>query len=79
MKCEIMKKIHIGLYDGKESVARKLTPEECLKLMGFENFHIVVDDKNAYRQKRELNCSTSFEGIIENVVKIIEDYNERND
>ena len=57
-------KIHIGLYDGKESVARKLTPEECLKLMGFENFHIVVDDKMLIG-KRELNCSTSFEGIIE--------------
>ncbi len=42
--------IYIGNYEGKECVARKLTPEECLKLMGFVDFNIVVSDKNAYRQ-----------------------------
>ncbi|MCI9641787.1 MAG: DNA (cytosine-5-)-methyltransferase [Eubacterium sp.] len=72
-------KIHIGLYDGKESVARKLTPEECLKLMGFENFHIVVDDKNAYRQSGNSIAVPVLKALLKNVVKIIEDYNERND
>ena len=43
-------RIYIGEYEGRECVARKLTPEECLRLMGFENFKIVVNDKNAYRQ-----------------------------
>lgn len=44
------KRIYIGEYNGQECVARKLMPEECLKLMGFENFKIVVNDNNAYRQ-----------------------------
>ena len=43
-------RIYVGTYEGKECVARKLMPEECLRLMGFENFRIVVNDVNAYRQ-----------------------------
>lgn len=44
------KRIYVGTYQGEEKVARKLTPEECLRLMGFEDFKIVVNDINAYRQ-----------------------------
>lgn len=44
------KRIHVGKYNGEDAVARKMTPNECLKLMGFENFNIVVEDKVAYRQ-----------------------------
>ena len=44
------KSIYIGTYEGRECVARKLTPKECLRLMGFKKFKIVVNDKNAYRQ-----------------------------
>ena len=29
-------RIYKGVYEGKLCVARKLTPSECLKLMGFE-------------------------------------------
>ena len=43
-------RIHVGKFNGEDAVARKLTPKECLNLMGFENFNIVVDDKIAYRQ-----------------------------
>ena len=43
-------RIYKGVYEGKTCVARKLTPEECLRLMGFEDFKIVVNDINAYRQ-----------------------------
>lgn len=32
------------------AVARKLTPNECFKLMGFEGFHTDVPDRIAYRQ-----------------------------
>ena len=42
--------IYIGEYEGQPAVARKLTPAECLRLMGFENFKIVNDDKTMYRQ-----------------------------
>ena len=42
--------IFIGTYENSTCVARKLTPKECLRLMGFKRFKIVVNDKNAYRQ-----------------------------
>lgn len=49
--------IYIGKFDIKDglgccdAVARKMTPKECLRLMGFDDtFKIVVDDKEAYRQ-----------------------------
>lgn len=51
------KRIYIGKYDFKDgkgmvdAVGRKLTPRECLRLMGFsDNFRIVVDDHQAYHQ-----------------------------
>ena len=50
-------KIYIGKYDFKDgngvvdAVGRKLTPRECLRLMGFsDDFKIVVDDHQAYHQ-----------------------------
>lgn len=43
-------RIYVGEYENKRLVARKMTPLECVKLMGFESFNIVVDDKNMYRQ-----------------------------
>lgn len=50
-------RIFIGKYDfqdGKgmvDAVGRKLTPRECLRLMGFsDKFRIVVDDHQAYHQ-----------------------------
>lgn len=43
--------IYIGELNGEPAVARKMTPRECLNLMGFDHdFKIVVDDKEAYRQ-----------------------------
>lgn len=37
-------------FEGKDVVVRKLMPEECLRLMGFKDFQVVVDDIVAYRQ-----------------------------
>ena len=42
--------IYIGKFNGEDAVARKLTPDECMRLMGFEGFKIVNDDHTAYRQ-----------------------------
>lgn len=44
------KRIFIGNYNGEDAVARKMTPNECLKLMGFKDFKVVVPDTVAYRQ-----------------------------
>ena len=43
-------RIFIGQYEGKDAVARKMTPQELLRLMGFENFNVVVDDNVIWRQ-----------------------------
>lgn len=43
-------RIYIGKYEGHDAVARKMTPIECIRLMGFKNFKIVLDDKRIYRQ-----------------------------
>jgi DNA (cytosine-5)-methyltransferase 1 len=43
-------RIHIGKFEGRDAVARKMTPAECIRLMGFQNFKIVLDDKRIYRQ-----------------------------
>lgn len=47
-------RIFVGQYDFgnglEDAVARKMTPRECLNLMGFsKNFKIVVEDRVAYR------------------------------
>ena len=44
------KRIYIGEYFGEAAVARKLTPQECLRLMGFKDFEIKVPDQVLYRQ-----------------------------
>ena len=43
-------RIYKGMYNGKLSVARKMTPSELLRLMGFEDFNIVVKDTVMWRQ-----------------------------
>ena len=49
------KRIYVGKYkiDGvteEDAVARKMTPSECLRLMGFTSFNQVVEDRVLYRQ-----------------------------
>ena len=46
----IEKGAYVGMYNGEEGLVRKLTPNECFKLMGFNNFVNVVPDMHAYRQ-----------------------------
>lgn len=64
--------IYVGEYEGQELVARKMTPAECLRLMGFENFNIVVDDKNAYRQSGNSIAVPVMKALIEKICNTIE-------
>ncbi len=43
-------RIYIGQFNGQDAVARKMTPAELLRLMGFEGFKIAVDDNAMWRQ-----------------------------
>ena len=63
--------IYIGHINGEEKVARKMTPAECLRLMGFgDSFKIVVDDKVAYRQAG----NSIVVPVLKEIIKSIESY-----
>ncbi len=59
-----------GEYNGVIGVARKLTPRECLRLMGFDDsFKIVVPDKEAYRQ----SGNSIVVDVLMNIISKIEE------
>lgn len=63
--------IYIGQYEGHDAVARKLTPRECLKLMGFEDFNIVNEDRVVYRQSGNSIAVPVMKKIIEQINKAL--------
>ncbi|MDU1203273.1 MAG: DNA (cytosine-5-)-methyltransferase [Clostridiales bacterium] len=57
-------RVYVGNYNDKQGTLRKMTPRECLRLMGYKDtFKIVVPDRQIYRQ-----CGNS---IVVNVLKLI--------
>lgn len=67
---------YIGEYEGEIGIARKLTPRECLRLMGYDNtFKIVVPDQQMYRQSGNSIVVNVMEAIIKELVKL-EIFNE---
>jgi len=56
-------------FKGKDVVVRKLMPEECLRLMGFENFKIVVEDSTAYRQSGNSIAVPVMKAIVVEIMK----------
>lgn len=71
------KRIYIGKYDfgnGQEdAVGRKLTPRECLRLMGFsDNFKIVVDNKRAYHQSGNAIAVPVLKEIIKTILPYLQ-------
>lgn len=49
--CEIMEEVDTSMIDVKYGRFRKLTPRECLRLMGFDDtFKIVCSDTETYKQ-----------------------------
>jgi len=65
-------RIFVGEYLGKPSVVRKLTPKECLNLMGFENFNIVVNDQTMYRQVGNSIAVPVLKEIIKELMKVVD-------
>lgn len=64
-------RIHVGKFNGEDAVARKLTPTECLRLMGFENFNIVVEDKVAYRQSGNSIAVPVLKEIMNSLIDVV--------
>ncbi len=64
-------RIFIGQYNGEAAVARKMTPRELLRLMGFEDFNIVVEDKIIWRQTGNSIAVPVIKAVIEQIIKTI--------
>ena len=64
-------RIYKGLYNGERVVARKMTPVECLRLMGFKDFKIVVDDNQAYRQSGNSIAVPVLKELFQSIFKKI--------
>lgn len=63
-------KVYIGEFNGVKGVARKLTPRECLRLMGYgDDFKIVVPDQKMYRQCGNSIVVNVLEEIVKEVIK----------
>lgn len=56
-------------FEGKDVVVRKLMPEECLRLMGFKDFNIVVDDNTAWRQAGNSIAVPVLKALIDSILK----------
>lgn len=64
-------KIYKGYFNGELSVARKLTPSECLKLMGFQDFKIVVPDQVMYRQSGNSIAVPVLKALINKIMEVL--------
>jgi len=63
-------KTYLGKFNGKKGVARKMTPRECLRLMGFDDtFKITVPDQEMYRQSGNSIVVPVLENIIIEIMK----------
>ena len=54
-----------------EAVARKLTPGECFRLMGFKDFKITVPDNVAYRQAGNAIAVPVIQAIIQSIFEAV--------
>lgn len=61
--------VFIGEFKGEKGVARKLTPRECLRLMGYDdNFKIAVPDQQMYRQSGNSIVVNVLEAVMKEII-----------
>ena len=68
---EILEYAYVGEYNGEKGVCRKLTPKECIRLMGFSDSFVFpeeVPDREKYRQSGNSIVVNIFEKIIPNLI-----------
>ena len=66
-------RIFVGEYDGKPAVARKMTPRELLRLMGFsDDFDIVVKDTVMWRQTGNSIAVPVIKAVIEKIIETLD-------
>lgn len=64
-------RIYVGEYQGAPAVARQMTPRELLRLMGFEDFNIVVNDRTIWRQTGNSIAVPVIKAVIQSILKTI--------
>lgn len=64
-------RIYKGDINGELLVARKLTPNECLKLMGFKDFKIVVPDQVMYRQSGNSIAVPVLKALLKKIMEVL--------
>lgn len=65
-------RIYVGEYNGMPAVARKMTPRELLRLMGFsDDFKIVVDDKVMWRQTGNSIAVPVIKAVIQQLIETL--------
>ena len=63
-------KVYVGEFKGVRGVCRKLTPRECLRLMGYsDEFIIKVEDNVMYRQCGNSIVVNVMEEIVKELIK----------
>lgn len=72
-------RINKGTYNGELAVARKMTPRELLRLMGFEEFDIVVDDNVMWRQTGNSIAVPVIKAVIEKILYYINEESKENE
>ena len=66
----VLKRAYLSKYNNRKGLIRKLTPRECLRLMGFcDDFKIVIPDAQMYRQAGNSIVVNIFEALIKEIVK----------
>ena len=67
-------RIYLGSYFEEVGSVRKLTPRECLRLMGYDDsFKIVVPDVQIYRQAGNSIVVNIFESFLPTIMYVIGD------
>lgn len=62
-------RIYIGTFENEEGILRKLTPRECLRIMGYDDdFKIVVNDQQMYRQSGNSIVVNCMKSIIQSII-----------
>lgn len=65
----VMQHAYLSNWQGEVGVIRKLTPRECLRLMGFpDDFKIVVPDVQMYRQAGNSIVVNIFERLLKELL-----------
>ena len=69
---EVKEVAYVGVYNGKKGVARKLTPRECHRLMGFgDDFIIDEHDVDAYKQSGNSIVVNVLSELVKEIMKVM--------